>query len=113
MFNSWQFMFSKINPINLWSLKSLQVRDVQRILVSRLPVLILPCAMLPESLDDIGHTLLELRIAVLRGQLAHHLPIEGVTTAFHRDATTLEIFGGTVLLLVLAFREMANVNNRY
>ena len=63
-----------------------------------------PYSVLPISLYNVGHSLLELRITVLRCQFPSHLTIDHITTTFHCYTTALEVFRAAVLLLILALR---------
>ena len=67
-----------------------------------LAVLVLPGAVLPETLHHVWLILIIRCVTVLRGQLARHLTIDDVTTTLHRHATALEVFRAAVLLLILA-----------
>ena len=72
-------------------------------------VIIAPCAMLPESLNDVWHALLELRIAVLARSLACQFSIDRVTATFEYESTTLKILSCTILTLILALRVCAHL----
>ena len=75
-----------------YQLQGLQISDVQSILMSRLAVLVLPCAMLPEALGHVRLVLEELRVALLRGILASQFTIHLVATVLQHYTTTLEMY---------------------
>ena len=65
-------------------------------------LIVAPGLHLPEALHDVRQPLLELRVAVLRGQLTRHLAVDDVSTTLYRHPTALEVFSAAVLLLILA-----------
>ena len=81
--------------------------------MTHLVVLVFPCAMFPETLHDVGLVLKELRITIFRGQFARHLTIDHVATTLHHHPTALEVFRTAVLLLILALRVCAHLNDCY
>ena len=74
-------------------------------------IIVTPRAMFPESLNDVRHPLLELRVTVLRCQFPSHLTIDHITTTLHCHATALKVFRAAVLLLILALSVCAHRYN--
>ena len=94
-------------------LKRLKVRYVEGVLMAFFAILVLPRAMLPESLHYVWLVLIVLCVTVFRCQFPSHLTIDHVTTALHRHATALEVFRAAVLLLILALSVCAHRNNSH
>ena len=92
-------------------LESLYVRNIEAVLVA--VVIIAPRAMLPKAFDDIGHTLLELRVSILRCKFACQLTIHDITATLYYHTTALEVFRAAVLLLILALRVCAHLQYCY
>ena len=87
----------------------MKVRNIQGVLMAI--IIVAPSAVLPETLYDIGLVLVVRRVAVLRGQLARHLTIHDVATTLHHHTSALEVFRAAVMLLILALRVCAHLDN--